>query len=79
MAQWGSVPLRIWAINDNWEPVPDAVIRWRIFDAQGAEQAAGQEAAMAEDSVRQLGNVEWTATGRGRISFERRFAIKPVL
>jgi beta-mannosidase len=56
----------IWAINDNWEPVPDAVIRWRIVDAQGAEQAAGQEtAAMAEDSVRQLGNVEWTATGRG--------------
>jgi beta-mannosidase len=56
----------VWAINDNWEPVPGAAIHWRIVDAQGAEKAAGQwPAAMAEDSVRQLGNAEWTATGRG--------------
>ncbi len=47
----------VWAINDNWEPVPDAAILWRILDAQGAEKAAGQwPAAMTEDSARQLGN-----------------------
>jgi len=56
----------VWAINDQWEPLPDATIHWRIVDAQGAEKAAGQwPAAMAEDSARQLGNAEWMATGRG--------------
>jgi hypothetical protein len=56
----------VWAINDKWEPVPEATILWRIVDAQGAEKAAGQwPAAMAEDSARQLGNAQWRATGPG--------------
>ena len=56
----------IWAINDQWDPVPNATIRWRIVDAQGVEKATGQwPAAMPEDSAQQLGTVEWTAAGRG--------------
>jgi beta-mannosidase len=56
----------VWAINDQWDPVPNATVHWRIVDAQGAQQAAGQwPAEMAEDSVRKLGNAEWTATGIG--------------
>jgi len=56
----------VWAINDQWEPVPNATILWRIVDAQGTQRAAGQwPAAMAADSARQLGNAEWTAAGKG--------------
>jgi beta-mannosidase len=56
----------VWAINDNWDPVPGATVHWRVLDAQGAEQARGEwPAAMAEDSVRQLGVAEWAAAGKG--------------
>ena len=61
-----TVRVGIWAINDRWEPVPDATVRWRILDAEGREKAAGDlGAAMAADSARQVGTAEWTAAGRG--------------
>ena len=53
-----SVRVGVWAINDKWEPVPDAKVTWKIVDAQGAEKAAGLwPVSMAEDSVRKLGVV----------------------
>ncbi len=56
----------VWGINDKWEPVPNASVHWRILDSQGAQKAAGEwPATMAEDSVRQLGTVEWSAAGKG--------------
>ena len=56
----------IWAINDKWEPVPNAKIGWRILDSKGAEKATGQlPVSMAEDSVQQLGAAEWTVAGKG--------------
>jgi beta-mannosidase len=56
----------IWAINDNWSPVPDAAIQWKVLDSQGVEQASGHwQVSMAEDSVRNLGNAEWKTTGVG--------------
>ena len=56
----------VWAINDKWEPVPNATVRWRILDAMETEKAAGQwPVSMAEDSVQQLGTAEWTAAGKG--------------
>jgi hypothetical protein len=56
----------IWAINDRWEPVPDAAVRWRILDARGAECAAGQwRVSMAEDSASELGSARWTASAPG--------------
>ncbi len=56
----------VWAINDRWDPVPDATIHWRILDAQGAEQAKGEfPASMTADSAREVGTVEWTAAGAG--------------
>src|SRR5205807_1648027 len=56
----------IWAINDLWEPVPNARIHWRILDGQNAEQASGEfPANMAEDCVQQVGTVEWAAAGFG--------------
>jgi hypothetical protein len=57
----------IWAINDNWDAVPEATIRWRILDAQGAEKAAGRwRQSLPEDSVQCLGNAEWTAAAPGQ-------------
>ena len=57
---------RIWAINDRWEAVPNALVCWRILDAQGAEQARGQwPVTMPEDSAQPLGTAAWTASGRG--------------
>jgi beta-mannosidase len=56
----------IWAINDKWEPIPNATIRWRIIDARGTQNTSGQfSVSMAEDSVCRLGSAEWTATGAG--------------
>jgi len=56
----------VWAINDLWEPVPDATIHWRILDAQGAEQAKGEfPAGMTADSAHEVGTAEWTAAGTG--------------
>jgi beta-mannosidase len=56
----------VWAINDRWEPVANATVHWRILDAQGTQKATGEwPASMAEDSARQLGNVEWPAAGKG--------------
>ncbi len=57
----------VWAINDQWEPVPNATVTWKILDAHGAEKATGQwPAAMAEDSVKKLGQAEWKAGVPGR-------------
>ncbi len=56
----------VWAINDRWEPMQNANIHWRILDGQGKESAAGQwPVTMPEDSVQQLGNAEWVASGKG--------------
>ena len=56
----------VWAINDRWDPVPNATVNWRVLDTIGAQQAAGHwPADMAEDSVRQLGTAEWVAAGKG--------------
>jgi hypothetical protein len=56
----------IWAINDKWEPVPNAKIGWKILDAKGAEKAAGELAvSMPADSVQELGTAQWTVAGNG--------------
>jgi hypothetical protein len=56
----------IWAINDKWEPVPDATIQWRIIDSGTNQCASGQwPVSMAPDSVAKLGSAEWTTTGTG--------------
>jgi len=56
----------IWAINDNWEALPDTTVRWRILDARGSEQAASLwHPSLPEDSVQLLGNAEWTAGSPG--------------
>jgi beta-mannosidase len=56
----------VWAINDLWEPVPGATVRWRIVDPHGGEKAAGQwPVSMAEDSVQKLGTAEWSTDGKG--------------
>lgn len=57
----------IWAINDKWDPVPGANIRWRIVDAQGNDCSVGKwQLSIPEDSAQRLGTVEWKATGQGR-------------
>ena len=61
-----TVRVGLWAINDKWEPVPNAKIHWRILDGQGAQKASGEfPADMAEDSTRQVGTAEWVAVGAG--------------
>ena len=56
----------VWAINDRWEPVPNATVRWRIVDSAAKRQTTGQwSISMSEDSVSKLGVAEWTATKPG--------------
>ncbi len=31
----------VWAINDQWQAIPESRIRWRITDSKGVEKAAG--------------------------------------
>jgi hypothetical protein len=57
----------IWAINDNWDPLPDATVEWNIVDSKGAQNATGQwSVSMAEDSATKLGSAEWTAIVPGQ-------------
>jgi beta-mannosidase len=73
----------LWAINDGWEPVAGARLRWRIDGPSGSGLAAGEwPAPMEPDSARKIGDVEWktgapgayrlraalTAAGGGEIS-----------
>ena len=54
----------MWAINDEWDPLPGARIEWRIVDAGGG--GVGQfAAAMEADSSKQAGEVEWKAGAPG--------------
>jgi beta-mannosidase len=56
----------IWAINDKWDRVPNATVRWRIEDSAGTEQKAGEwSVSMPEDSVQRVGAVDWKASGKG--------------
>jgi beta-mannosidase len=56
----------VWAINDRWEPVPNAEVRWQIRSAGGKEACLGHwSVTMPEDSVQHLGVAEWTASGKG--------------
>ncbi len=62
-----TVRVGVWAINDKWEPVPNATVIWKIVDAQGTEKAAGQwPVSMPEDSVQKLGDAEWKAAQPSR-------------
>jgi beta-mannosidase len=62
-----TVRVRVWAINDRWEPVRGAAIRWRIVGADGREQAQGQwnGLLMEADSARAVGEAAWTAAAPG--------------
>jgi hypothetical protein len=57
----------VWAINDRWDAVPNAVVRWRIVNAAEATQASGQwPVSMPADSSQRLGDVTWKAGQPGR-------------
>jgi beta-mannosidase len=56
----------IWAINDSWDSIPNAAIRWRILNSEGKQEAGGDwPVTMAEDSATKLGSAEWTASAPG--------------
>ena len=59
----------IWAINDAWDEVPDATVRWRIVDAAGKQRGSGEwKTAMGPDSAQKLGDAEWKAEEPGAYS-----------
>jgi hypothetical protein len=56
----------VWEVNDRWEAIAEAVVRWRIVDKAGKVQAEGEwPAPMPEDSSVKLGDVTWTTAGPG--------------
>src|SRR5262249_8271025 len=60
------VQCNVWALNDRWEVVPNAEVRWRIKNAEGMETCNGHwSVSMPEDSVQRLGTAEWQASGKG--------------
>ncbi len=62
----GEFRCAVWAVNDLWDPLPGSSVRWRILDPAGAVQASGVfPASLPADSSQRLGEVRWTASGRG--------------
>ena len=56
----------IWAVNDDWEELPGAEIRWRIVKPGGMPLQEGVfPASMPADSSRKLGVVEWAGSEPG--------------
>jgi beta-mannosidase len=56
----------IWAINDRWEAIPGAVIRWQITNSRHEQITSGQFAAsMPADSAFKVGTATWVAAGSG--------------
>lgn len=56
----------LWAINDQWIPLPNARIDWRITDAAGAAKASGTyPVSLDADDARELGLIRWRPTSTG--------------
>ena len=52
----------LWAVNDGWDAVPNAVVRWRVTNAAGGAVIGGQyPVVLGADAVVRLGEVEWKA------------------
>jgi beta-mannosidase len=57
----------LWAVNDRWEAVNGATVRWDIERPGGAVVHSGTYAVSLEaDAAVRLGNAEWTAAEPGR-------------
>ena len=64
----------LWAVNDEWEAVPGATLRWAIVGAGGKAVHNGSiPISMAADSAMRVGAAEWTVTQPG--SYELRASI----
>ena len=67
--QWAAgAPFRcgVWAINDRWDRVPNARVRWSIVNADGQAVQEGEwPVSMEADSVQRLGDATWTAANAG--------------
>lgn len=56
----------LWAVNDRWEAVNGATVRWRIEDAGGRMLRDGSvPVSMAADSAARVATVEWDAGAAG--------------
>ena len=67
--------VRVWAINDGWDAIPNARIDWRVVDQSGKQQVAGSlSAPMEADCSKQVGTAEWKTGAPG--SYELRAAGK---
>ena len=56
----------VWALNDRWESVDGATVRWRIRDKHGTSRGSGDWAvSMPPDSAQKLGEAAWTAAEPG--------------
>jgi len=56
----------LWAVNDRWEAVNGANVRWDIHRPGGAVVRSGSyPVSLAADAAVRLGNAEWTAAEPG--------------
>ena len=64
----------LWAVNDGWDAVPNATVRWKVTDAGGETLREGQyPVSLASDSVVRLGDVEWKAGAAGAYALRAEF------
>ena len=64
----------LWAVNDEWDAVPDARLEWSIHASGGAVVQRGMfPVSMAADSSHLVGKVKWMAHAPG--AYELRAAI----
>ena len=64
----------LWAVNDQWDPMPHARLEWTIHDSLGAVLRRGSfPTTMAADSSRRVGAVKWIPRAPG--AYQLRAAI----
>jgi beta-mannosidase len=56
----------IWAINDRWESLPNATVRWQVQKPADPPFQHGEwKLSLPEDSAQRLGDAAWTAAAPG--------------
>jgi beta-mannosidase len=56
----------VWAINDLWEPISGASVRWRMVNSRGKQVGEGDwPVSFGEDCAFKVGDAEWIASDPG--------------
>jgi beta-mannosidase len=55
----------LWAVNDRWDPIPNATLRWKITGSAAGLPSGQFPVSLPADSVERLGTAEWKPSTPG--------------